>query len=222
MRHAVPGLVVLAVLFHKVMTQAISKLVLASVLLGSCTSTGTKKAVEKAPAAPPQAVSGLTGLYRCLGPARTWSPDVQILRVQSVALDSLKAEPGKAGVWRVTFASAAKARLKNYTYSVIEGEGFHEGVFPAGEESWSGTSKILKPFVIQAVKKDTDEILKVAKENSKEYTHKNPDSPITMLLEWTDRTPTPAWRVIWGTSVSNSAYSVFIDPTNGTYLSKAF
>jgi hypothetical protein len=43
-----------------------------------------------------------------------------------------------------------------------------------------------------------------------------------MLLEWTDRTPTAAWRVIWGTSVGNSAYSVFIDPTNGTYLSKAF
>jgi hypothetical protein len=202
--------------------QAIGKCVLAGLLLWSCSPAGTNKTAEKKPVPAPVPVSGLTGLYRCFGPARTWSPDVQILRVQSIAVDSIKAEPGKAAVWRVTFASAAKARLKNYTYSVIEGEGFHEGVFPAGEESWSGPSKILKPFVIQAVKKDTDEILKIAKENSKDYVKKNPNSPITMLLEWTDRTPTAAWRVIWGTSVGNSAYSVFIDPTNGTYLSKAF
>jgi hypothetical protein len=81
---------------------------------------------------------------------------------------------------------------------------------------------VAQPFVIQAVKKDTDAIWKVAEEKSQEYVKKNPGVPITMLVEFGERNPVVAWRVLWGMSVGGSPYSVFIDAANGTFLKKAF
>ncbi len=167
-------------------------------------------------------MTGLTGLYRCYGPSRIWAQDIQVLRVQNLAIKSRVAPPGKAYAWQVTFVSPSKNRIKHCTYSVVKEDGLFEGVYNPNDEAYSGPSKLAQPFIIQAVKKDTDEIYKVALENSKDYASKNPDAPITMLLELTDRNAEVAWRVIWGTSVGSSAYSVFVDATNGRYLKKAF
>lgn len=195
---------------------------LATLLMASCGATSTKKEAEAKPAAAPvEPITGLTGLYRCYGPSRQWAPDLQILRVQNLYVKDRVAPPGKAFAWQVTFVSPSKNRIKNCTYSVVQGDGLFEGVYNPNDEAYSGPSKLAQPFVIQAVKKDTDEIYKVALEHSKEYASKNPNVPITMLLELTERNTEVAWRVIWGTSVGNSAYSVFVDSTNGTFLKKA-
>ena len=194
---------------------------LATLLMASCGATSTKKEAEAKPAAPVEPITGLTGLYRCFGPSRQWAADIQVLRVQNLYVKDRVAPPGKAFAWQVTFVSPSKNRIKNCTYSVVQGDGLYEGVYNPNDEAYSGPSKLAQPFVIQAVKKDTDEIYKVALEHSKEYASKNPNVPITMLLELTDRNTEVAWRVIWGTSVGNSAYSVFVDSTNGTFLKKA-
>lgn len=194
---------------------------LATLLMASCGATSTKKEAEAKPAAPVEAITGLTGLYRCFGPSRQWAPDIQVLRVQNIYVKDRVAPPGKAFAWQVTFVSPSKNRIKNCTYSVVQGDGLFEGVYNPNDEAYSGPSKLAQPFVIQAVKKDTDEIYKVALEHSKEYASKNPNVPITMLLELTERNTEVAWRVIWGTSVGNSSYSVFVDSTNGTFLKKA-
>ncbi len=189
--------------------------------MASCGGAPAKKEAEAKPAAPVEPVTGLTGIYRCFGPSRQWAQDIQILRVQNIFVKDRVAPPGKAFAWQVTFVSPSKNRIKNCTYSVVQGDGLVEGVYNPNDESYSGPSKLAQPFLIQAVKKDTDEIYKVALEHSKEYATKNPNTPITMLLELNERNEEVAWRVIWGTSVGNSAYSVFVDSTNGTYLKKA-
>ncbi len=194
---------------------------LATLLMASCGATTTKKEAEAKPAAAVEAITGLTGLYRCFGPSRQWAPDIQVLRVQNLYVKDRVAPPGKAFAWQVTFVSPSKNRIKNCTYSVVQGDGLFEGVYNPNDEAYSGPSRLAQPFVIQAVKKDTDEIYKVALEHSKEYASKNPNVPITMLLELTERNTEVAWRVIWGTSVGNSAYSVFVDSANGTFLKKA-
>lgn len=211
----------LAVLFHKVKLLSIGT-VLAALLAVSCSGPAPKKEADAKPAAPKEPITGLTGLYRCYGPSRQWAPDIQVLRVQNIFLKSRQAPPGKAFAWQVTFVSPSKKRIKNCTYSVVQEDGLFEGVYNPNDEAYNGPTKLAQPFVIQTVKKDTDEIYKVALENSKDYAAKNKDVPILMLLEFTERNPIAAWRVIWGTSVGGSAYSVFVDATNGLFLRKAF
>jgi hypothetical protein len=41
--------------------------------------------------------------------------------------------------------------------------------------------------------------------------------PVSYLLEGGEF-PNPAWRVIWGTSVGTSNYSIFVDASLGDYL----
>ncbi len=211
----------LAVLFHKVKLQSLG-IFLAALFAVSCSGPTANKEADLKPAAAAEPITGLTGLYRCFGPSRQWAQDIQVLRVQSLIIKSRQAPPGKAFAWQITFVSPSKNRIKNCTYSVVKEDGLIEGVYNPNDESYNGASRLAQPFAIQAVKKDTDEIYKVALENSKDYAAKNPNVPITMLLEFSDRNPVAAWRVIWGTSVGSSAYSVFVDSTNGLFLKKAF
>ena len=50
---------------------------------------------------------------------------------------------------------------------------------------------------------------------TQDYVKKNPDTPIMILLEHTNRHPDLAWRIIWGTSVSTSNFSVYVDASTG-------
>jgi hypothetical protein len=105
-----------------------------------------------------------------------------------------------------------------YTYSVIEAEGnLHKGVFAGLEENGAGP-RGLTPFLIAAVKTDSDEVYQTALKKAADYEKKNPDKPISFLLEKTDRFPNPAWRVIWGENIAASNYSIFIDASTGLYL----
>lgn len=166
----------------------------------------------------PEALSGKNAFFKVYVTARSWSADVQCLSVSSIPMDELKAVPGKAYAWQVTVMSPSKLRKRTYTWSAVEAEGnLHEGVFPGAEEAVNPNAKT-KPFLIAALKTDTDAALKVAEEKSVEYMKKNPTMPINYLLELGDKHPNPAWRVIWGESVGTSGHSVFVDATTGAYL----
>jgi hypothetical protein len=171
----------------------------ASILLmpGCSDSTTT---VEKKSEAPPQPVTGRFALFQMFNAARGWSPDVQVLELHSIQISEVKSERGKAAAWQATFVSPQSARARSYTYSVIEAPGnLHKGVFAGLEEGWSGRRGVATPFIIAAVKTDSTEVLQTALKNPKvaEYDKKNPEKPISFLLEKTDRFPDPAWRVIW-------------------------
>ena len=110
-------------------------------------------------------------------------------------------------------------RARTYTYSVIEAEGnLHKGVFAGLEEGWSGARPTSKPFLIAAVKTDSDEVYATALKHAADYEKKNPGKPITFLLDCTEQFPDPVWRVIWGESVGTSNFSVLIDASTGIYL----
>jgi hypothetical protein len=119
--------------------------------------------------------------------------------------------------------SAAKSKSRSYTFSIVEGEAnLHKGSFAGLEESWSGPSGQTTPFLMAAVKIDTDAAYKTAMESphskAADYDKKNPGKPITILLERTSKHPNPAWRIIWGESVGTSDFSVLIDASTGEWL----
>ena len=189
-------------------------------LLTSCSDT-PQKAEEKAaePAKPPEPVTGKYALYQMYTAARgSMGADIEPVQLRSMRLPGVKEEPGKAPAWQVTFVSARSAKARPYTYSVVESDGnLHKGVFALQEESWSG-ARGPKPFPMAAVKTDTDAALETAKKKLVDYEKKNPDKQIMYILEKTDKSPDPAWRVLWGESVGTSNFSILVDASTGDYI----
>lgn len=179
-------------------------------------------AASKKDTTPLPLLTGRNALYRMFNPARMWSLDVEVLNLRSIDMKEAKVERGTAAAWQATFVSARLSRQRPYTYSIIESEGnLHRDVFAGLEDSWTGPHGASTPFPIAAVKTDSDEAFHVALKKAAEYDRKNPDKPISFLLEKTDRFPNPTWRVIWGESVGTSNYSIFIDASTGLYLQTA-
>jgi hypothetical protein len=192
-------------------------------LLFSACSDNPEKAVQKAPEAPPEAVTGSSAFFKMYAAARGgWSVDLQPLKLVSIHLPQVKAEPGKAGAWQATFVSPSKMMKRSYTYSVVEAEGnLHKGVFAGNDESWNGPRAPVQPFPVAALKKDSDAAYEVALKKGKraeDYVKAHPDMTVTFLLEQNKKFPQASWRVIWGESVGTSNYSVFVDASTGEYL----
>ena len=193
---------------------------LALMLAGCSESTSTDK--PKDAAKPPEALTGRQAFQRVYPQARVWAADAQPLQVRSIRLQQVAAEPGKSGAWEITMVSPTLGKSKTYTYSAIEAEGnLHEGVFGGQEGSYAGGRGPQFPFSIAAIKVDSDEAYKTAAEQSADYMKKHPDTPISFVLEQTNRFPDVTWRVIWGDSASASDYSVYVDASTGKLLQKA-
>ena len=188
-------------------------------VLSSCSEASKTQTVKKEePKAEPEPLTGKNAFFKVYVTARSWAADVQCLSVSSVPITEVKPAPGKYGAWQVIVYSPSMLKKRTYTWSAVETAGnLHEGVFAGGEEPVNPNSRI-RPFLIAALKTDTDAALKVAAEKSAEYMKRNPDMPINYLLELGDKHPNPSWRVIWGDSVGTSGHSVFVDATSGAYL----
>src|ERR1700759_5270252 len=128
-------------------------------LLTSCsdTPTATKKEAEK----PLDPISGQSALFKMYQGARSWSPDVQILKMSSIPLSEVPSVPrGKAAAWQATFTSGSRAQLRSYTYSIVEAPGnLHKGVFAGQEEGWTAKNQSAL-FLMAAVKVDTEDAFK--------------------------------------------------------------
>ena len=191
-------------------------------ILTACSDTPSptvKKEPEKL-----EPVTGQTAVYRMYQMARTWAPDSQVLKMQSMHLSEAKdGAPGTAPAWQAVFVSAAKSQSRSYTFSIVEGEAnLHKGAFAGPEEGWRGPSDMDAPSLMAAIKTDTDAAYKTAMlsahSHAAEYDKKFPGKPITVQLERTSKHPNPAWRIIWGESAGTSNFSVLIDASTGEYL----
>jgi hypothetical protein len=187
---------------------------LLTILTGCSEQPGT--AEKKEPPKPAEPVTGVTALFKMYQVARSWAPDAQVLKMNSIHLLEVPSVPGEAGAWEALFASASMGRARTYTYSVIESPGnLHQGVFAGQQESLDARAQSI---LMAAVKVDTDAAYKTALGKAGEYDKKNPHLTISMLLEKNKRYPNPAWRMIWGESAGTSGFSVFIDASTGEFL----
>jgi len=193
--------------------------VLAALFLTACSEAPKPEAKKaKEPEKPAEPVSGQSAFFLMYTSARSWMPDAKGLTLTSMAIDQVKPENGKYGAWRAVFVSESRGRARPYTYSVVESPGnVYKGVFAHHEESYTQRGQN-KPFLIAALKTDTDAVLETAMKKAADYAKKFPDKPVTFLLELTPRFPNPAWRVIWGESVGTSNFSIYVDASTGEYL----
>lgn len=191
-------------------------------LAGCADEPAMKSEAKKAAEAPAAPVSGNKAFFAMYTTARGWSVDAEPIKLVSVPLEGVPKEDGKAGAWQATFVSNHLRKAKSYTYSVIEGPGnLHKGVFAGLDESWAGARGPSKPFVIQELKTDTPAAYETAVKKGKsiaDFLKKNPDKNVMFVLEKTNRHPNLTWRVLWGDSISTSAFSVFVDASTAEYL----
>ncbi len=190
----------------------------ASLLLAGCSEPAAPTAAKQEEAKPAP-ITGQSALFKMYQAARTWAPDVAVLKLDSVRLDGVPDQPGKSGGWEAVFTSAQRAAARSYTWYAVDQEPtIHKGVFAGSERSYSGAHSETTPFLIADVKIDTDAALATAKGKEGAYEKKNPGQPILYLLEKSAKFANPAWRVIWGESVGTSGFSVYVDATTGAFL----
>lgn len=198
-----------------------SRVLLPVLMLLSACSEAPRPEKAKQPEKPPEPLTGRQAFQRMYPAARNWAMDAMPLELRSIHLSEVKSEKGQAGAWQVIFVSASRGKSRTYTYSAVEAAGnLHQGVFGGIEEDYGGARGPAIPFQIAAIKVDSDQAYAVAAEKSADYMKKNPDKPVSFLLEQTNRFPDLTWRVIWGESVNTSDYSIFVDATLGKYLER--
>jgi hypothetical protein len=191
-------------------------------ILTAC-SDAPAPAVKKEPEKV-EPVTGQTSAFRMYQVARSWAPDCQLMKLQSMRFSEVKpGAPGTAAAWQASFVSTARSQSRGYTYSIVEGVGnLHKGTFAGSEGGWSGNTGLTSSFLMAAIKVDSDAAYKTAMESPRskaaDYDKKTPGKPITVQLERTKKHQNPAWRIIWGESAGTSGFSVLIDASTGEYL----
>lgn len=190
-----------------------------SLLLVGCSEQPAAPAAAKKEEAKPEPITGQSALFKMYQVARSWAPDAAVLKLTSTHVEGVADQPGKSGGWSAVFVSAEHASSRTFTWYAVDQEPtIHKGVFPGAEEAYSAAHGTTAPFPIGDAKIDSAAALDTAKVKEADYEKKNPGQPVIYLLEKTTRFPDPAWRVIWGDSVSTSGFSVFVDATSGAFL----
>ena len=186
---------------------------LALAFLAGCSSEPSKPApVEKPKPKAPEAITGESALYKCYVPARGWAPDAQPYRVESETTGDFKGHDGKAGSWRIGFASPERRSVKSYSWS--NGE-----VSPNVEDSYSPTNVSTQIFNIQFLKVDSDKALETAqKHGGDKLLEKETDTPILYLLDWNPQKNELTWHVIYGTDRDSAKLRVAVNASTGEFV----
>jgi hypothetical protein len=194
-------------------------IIAAGLLLVGCSEQPAPPAAAKKEEAKPEPVTGQSALFKMYQVARNWAPDAAVLKMESVRMDGVPDQPGKSAGWEAVFTSDQRDSSHTFTWYAVDQEpNIHKGVFAGSEENLSGGRRETTPFLIADVKIDTDAALATAKAKEEAFEKKNPGQPVIYLLEKSSKWAHPAWRVIWGETVSTSGFSVFVDASAGTFL----
>ncbi|GIU74537.1 MAG: hypothetical protein KatS3mg004_1624 [Bryobacteraceae bacterium] len=192
-------------------------------LLAGCSQAPPPK---KEPPKPPEPVTGQSAIFQTYQVARTWAGDAKLLRLESGNIPEAPSGAGKYGFWRATYVSESKRQRREFTWAAADSEGgIIKGVRPGMESGYFPNPRQFA-IAIQDVKIDTPQALEAAMaEVNKDAAMKkvladNRDLPIHFLLEWNAPDVKPAWRVIFGPSISQSKFSVFIDAYTGKFVKK--
>lgn len=186
--------------------------ILALGFLAGCSSEPSQPATaEKPKPKAPEAITGESALYKCYVPARGWAPDAQPYRAESEITGDLKGRDGKAGSWRIGFASPERRSQKTYTWS--NGE-----VSPNVEDTYNPNNVSTQIFNIQFLKVDSDKALEAAqKHGGDKLLEKEPDIPIFYVLDWNRQKNELIWHVIYGTDRSSAKLRVAVNASTGEF-----
>jgi hypothetical protein len=204
-----------------------NKAVLPAVLALAVFCLGCDSEPKKAPAsteAQPAAAQFETGrfaLQKMLGPARGWSSDSQLVRLESSNLKGSDGHDGKANFWRALFASTGRQKGEPFTWSGIATEDTPRGVNHGVEDSYNPSNRSARSFDLNFLKVDTDKAFEMAQQHGgKQVMEKDPKVSVGYVLDWDVQSNQLRWHVIYGGSESTGKLTVLVDASNGLFLRK--
>ena len=103
-------------------------------LLTGCSDSPPPTSRQAEP--PPAPVTGRQAFQYLYGSSRIWASDSMPLTIRSLHAPGIIGGQGTAGAWEVVFVSPMNAKARTYTWSAVEAEGLHKGVFPGPQETW--------------------------------------------------------------------------------------
>jgi len=186
-------------------------------LLAGCSDSPPPAARPAEPT--PAPVTGRQAFQYLYGSSRIWAPDSMPLTIRSLHAPGVTGGKGTAGAWEVVFVSSANAKARTYTWSAVEAEGLHKGVFPGPQETWHAGGPN-QPFSPALLKVDTPEALDAASKSDTSVAYLSKPGqrpPVDYLLDFqaATRFPNPVWHVLWGGTLSSAEYSVAVDSSTG-------
>jgi hypothetical protein len=199
--------------------------ILALGLLVGCSSEPGKPAssggAKPAPAKPADEYqTGRIAFQKLFVTARAWAGDVQPFRLESQYTKGAPVEEGKAGIWRVSFASARRASIKSYVWSGVAAEDATErGISPGLEDTYNPSNSSTHAFDAAYLKIDSDQAFKVAQEHGgQELMKKTPGQPVLFILDWDTHKNQLVWHVAYGNSRVDAPLTVAVDASTGAFL----
>ena len=182
---------------------------LAAGVMAGCSSEPSKPAAtETLQPKAPETITGSGALYKCYIAARGWAPDAQPYRAES---SQSKSKDGKAGEWRVGFASPAQQKTKSFTWT-------NSDISHSVDDTYSPSNSSTQVFNVQFLKTDTDKAFAVAQQHGGDkLLEKEPDTPILYVLEWNRQDNALLWHVIYGTDRETANLRVAVNATTGEF-----
>jgi hypothetical protein len=190
------------------------------VLMTACASEPSKPApAEKPQPKSPELVTGRTAFQRLYIAARTWAPDAQPYRLESVSTADSKGKDGKSAVWHAYFASPSRRGVRPYIWSGEDAsDAPPRGISPGTEDNYSPSNSSTQVFDIQFLKTDSDKALEVAqKHGGEKIMQKDPETPIAYMLDWSRATNELIWHVIDGERESPKL-RVAVNASSGDFI----
>src|SRR5215813_3666055 len=182
-------------------------------LLG-CDSS-TEKSQNPAQSNAPQLETGRFSLQKMIAPARLWAGDALPIRMKSTTSKDSLGHDGKAAFWQALFASAAKQKMENFSWSGTPPRGVDHGT----EDTFNSGNRSMQPFDLNFLKGDSDKAYQVAQEHGgKQLLAKNPNQEVFYLLDWDSRVSQLRWHVIYGGSENSAQLTVIVDASTGDFV----
>jgi len=186
--------------------------ILTAGLMAGCSSEPSKPAASETPKPKaPEAITGSSALYKCYISARGWAQDAQPFRAESRDTADSKGRDGKAGEWRVGFASPSQRSTKFYTWA-------NDDISHGVDDTYSPTNSSTQVFNIQFLKSDTDKAFAVAQQHGGDkLLEQEPDTPVLYVLDWNRQTNLLLWHVIYGADRDTAKLRVSVNASTGDF-----
>lgn len=180
--------------------------------MAGCSSEPSKPTTAATPQPKaPELITGSSAFYKCYISARGWAPDAQPYRAESRVTPDSKGRDGKAGEWRVGFASPSHRATKFYTWA-------NSDVSHGVDDTYSPTNSSTQIFNVQFLKTDTDKAFAVAQQHGGDkLLEKEPDTPVLYLLDWDRQTNELLWHVIYGADRTTAKLRVAVNASTGEF-----
>ena len=184
-------------------------LLLANIVLVGCSSEAPQKPQPK----PTEFQTARPIFQQLFVAAHGWAHDAQPVRIQSQVTPGDKDRDGKSAVWTGYFGSPALRGLRFYTWSGTDAPDFAErGITPGSVDTYNPSNTSTAVFDVRFLKVDSDQAFNVAqKHGGTKVLEKDPDTPISYILDWDTATNKLYWHVIYGPSRGDAKLVVDVD-----------